>query len=279
MDADEGVREQQAAESREPDYRFVAATARWWRPRQTCRSPGDHLREAPHRGAVHRARGHLWRSQSVSCSGTRRGVARGRVVPALGGRGVRRQPDRWACRRWGRRRQLDQPTASSPWSPRVLCLVALRALGPRASRGRPGRLPPAVPATLLLVVGPGRDCRRPRPTAGDGVCTGFGPRRWARCRARATGRSAGGSAGGGVTRTYYIAADEVDWDYAPRRQERASPASRSTTTRTCSSKPGPAGSARRYVKCLYRGYTDAHVHAPASRGPPSEQPTSASSAR
>lgn len=59
----------------------------------------------------------------------------------------------------------------------------------------------------------------------------------------------------GVTRTYYIGADRVVWNYAPRgRNEitgRRFDAAADTFVR---SGPGRIGS--RYVKCLYRGYTD-----------------------
>ena len=49
---------------------------------------------------------------------------------------------------------------------------------------------------------------------------------------------------GGQTRHYYIAADVVDWDYAPSGQEPDHAARTSPTTRTSSSAAGPAASDR-----------------------------------
>ena len=58
------------------------------------------------------------------------------------------------------------------------------------------------------------------------------------------------------TRTYYIAADEVEWNYAPTRQK---PDHRQAVRRRAAIfvKQGPDGSARTYIKSLYREYTDA----------------------
>jgi FtsP/CotA-like multicopper oxidase with cupredoxin domain len=62
--------------------------------------------------------------------------------------------------------------------------------------------------------------------------------------------------GGGTTRTYYIEADEVVWDYAPAgRNEITGEPFDETADTYVRSGPGRIGS--RYVKCLYRGYTDA----------------------
>jgi hypothetical protein len=60
----------------------------------------------------------------------------------------------------------------------------------------------------------------------------------------------------GVTRTYYIAADEVVWDYAPdgRNDITGQPFDDVADTYVRSA-PGRIGS--KYVKCLYRGYADA----------------------
>jgi FtsP/CotA-like multicopper oxidase with cupredoxin domain len=60
----------------------------------------------------------------------------------------------------------------------------------------------------------------------------------------------------GVTRTYYISADEVVWDYAPdhRNEITGKPFDRAADTYVASGR-GRIGS--RYVKCLYRGYTGA----------------------
>lgn len=59
----------------------------------------------------------------------------------------------------------------------------------------------------------------------------------------------------GVTRTYYIGADEVVWDYAPagRNEITGKPFDEVADTYV---KTGPHRIGSRYVKCLYRGYTD-----------------------
>jgi hypothetical protein len=60
----------------------------------------------------------------------------------------------------------------------------------------------------------------------------------------------------GVTRTYYIGADSVVWDYAPDgKNDITSEPFDETADTYVQSGPGRIGS--RYVKCLYRGYTDA----------------------
>jgi manganese oxidase len=60
---------------------------------------------------------------------------------------------------------------------------------------------------------------------------------------------------GGVTRTYYVSADEVVWDYAPtgRNQITGRPFDATAATYTV---PGPQRIGSRYLKCLYREYTD-----------------------
>ena len=58
------------------------------------------------------------------------------------------------------------------------------------------------------------------------------------------------------TRTYYIAADEVVWDYAPAGRNLVTGQPFGPVENTfVASRPGRIGSA--YLKCLYRGYTDA----------------------
>jgi manganese oxidase len=60
----------------------------------------------------------------------------------------------------------------------------------------------------------------------------------------------------GVTRAYYIGADEVEWDYAPKgRNEITGEPFDDVSNTYVQSGRGRIGS--RYVKCLYRGYTDA----------------------
>ncbi len=59
----------------------------------------------------------------------------------------------------------------------------------------------------------------------------------------------------GVTRTYYIGADEIEWDYAPTgRNEITGQPFDETADVFVKSGPGRIGS--KYLKCLYRGYTD-----------------------
>jgi FtsP/CotA-like multicopper oxidase with cupredoxin domain len=71
-------------------------------------------------------------------------------------------------------------------------------------------------------------------------------------------RSVSGAAfrSNGRTRTYYIGADVVTWDYAPEgRNVIAGQPFDEVADTFVKSGPGRVGS--RYVKCLYRGYTDA----------------------
>jgi FtsP/CotA-like multicopper oxidase with cupredoxin domain len=64
-----------------------------------------------------------------------------------------------------------------------------------------------------------------------------------------------GGAGGGVTRTYYIAADEVVWDYAPSDSNLI--AGRPfTEDEAAFMEPGPTVIGRRVKKAIYREYTD-----------------------
>ena len=62
-------------------------------------------------------------------------------------------------------------------------------------------------------------------------------------------------AGTGITRTYFISADEVVWDYTPTHHNGITGEPFDATADTyVRSGPGRIGS--RYAKCLYRGYTD-----------------------
>jgi len=68
--------------------------------------------------------------------------------------------------------------------------------------------------------------------------------------------SGGGFQSDGVTRTYYISADQVNWNYAPQGTNEITGEPFDDVADTyVKSGPGRIGS--RYVKCLYRGYTDA----------------------
>jgi manganese oxidase len=73
----------------------------------------------------------------------------------------------------------------------------------------------------------------------------------------------------GVTRTYYISADKVVWDYAPdgKNDITGQPFDDVADTYV---KSGPGRIGSNYVECLYRGYTDASFSHLAP-SPPSEQ--------
>jgi hypothetical protein len=59
----------------------------------------------------------------------------------------------------------------------------------------------------------------------------------------------------GVTRTYYISADRVVWDYAPKGRNLIT-GHRFNADANVFVKSGPGRIGSRYEKCLYRGYTD-----------------------
>ena len=67
------------------------------------------------------------------------------------------------------------------------------------------------------------------------------------------GESSGSSAGG-VLRTYFIAADEVRWNYAPLGQDRLTGRPFSAAANVFV-KRGPDRIGSTYTKCIYRGYT------------------------
>ena len=69
----------------------------------------------------------------------------------------------------------------------------------------------------------------------------------------------------GTTRTYYISADQVDWDYAPAGMNEITGKPFDDVADTYV-KTGPGRIGSTYEKCLYRGYTDgtfAHLKAQA----------------
>jgi FtsP/CotA-like multicopper oxidase with cupredoxin domain len=70
------------------------------------------------------------------------------------------------------------------------------------------------------------------------------------------------------TRTYYIGADRVDWDYAPRGRNMITGRPFDETADTFV-RPGPGRIGSRYVKCIYR-YADAGFRRPRER-PASER--------
>jgi FtsP/CotA-like multicopper oxidase with cupredoxin domain len=71
---------------------------------------------------------------------------------------------------------------------------------------------------------------------------------------------------GGQTRTYFVSADRVSWDYAPSGRNQITGHRFGETAKVFTgSGPGRIGS--RYEKCLYRGYTDASFDRPEVRRP------------
>jgi FtsP/CotA-like multicopper oxidase with cupredoxin domain len=81
--------------------------------------------------------------------------------------------------------------------------------------------------------------------------------------------SAVATAAGGVTRTYYIAADEVKWDYAPTGANQITGQPFGDLENTYMQN-GPARIGRVYRKAVYREYTDATFSKLKSRGPDEE---------
>ena len=59
---------------------------------------------------------------------------------------------------------------------------------------------------------------------------------------------------GGTTRTYYIAAEEVTWDYAPTGRDLMMGGPLDTAEFDIAN--GPAVTARKFRKAIYREYTD-----------------------
>ena len=61
---------------------------------------------------------------------------------------------------------------------------------------------------------------------------------------------------GGKTRVYYVAADEVNWDYAPSGRDEAMGMDFDAIAKGYT-EPGPHRIGRVYKKAIYREYTDA----------------------
>ena len=141
----------------------------------------------------------------------------------------------------------------------VLCLVTLRARRRPASRPLTTRLFPVLCGALGLVVGLGSTAwaatsvgasDRPGDMAGmTGMGQATGPGYWSKVAGNRYVSTH-------VTRTYYISADEVAWNYAPsgHNQITGKPFDEVADVFVTSG-PGRIGSV--YRKCLYRGYTDA----------------------
>ena len=130
-------------------------------------------------------------------------------------------------------------------------LASLAALGWSRASTWPRRLPAAAGAAVLLL-GLGATAAAaaaPSGQAGMAGMTAAGAPHWSQV-------AGSGFRSDGITRTYYISADEVAWDYAPAGDNRITGKPFDEVADTyVKSGPGRIGS--RYVKCLYRGYTDA----------------------
>jgi hypothetical protein len=136
----------------------------------------------------------------------------------------------------------------------VLVVLGLAHHSPMGRLGS-GRATPAAVALVLLAGG--------LVATQQAVATSNGARHDGHATPAADAASywdqvAGGKSGGGVVRRYYVSADPVVWDYAPgginlisRNPFDADDGARVFVGRG----PGTIGS--RYVKCLYREYTDA----------------------
>lgn len=80
------------------------------------------------------------------------------------------------------------------------------------------------------------------------------------------GCGAGRAPNGGITRTYYLAAEEVDWDYAPGGIDRITgqpPKELAAMAMT----PGPISLGHIFRKAVFREYTDSTFQTPAQRPP------------
>jgi hypothetical protein len=69
----------------------------------------------------------------------------------------------------------------------------------------------------------------------------------------------------GATRTYYLAAEEVTWDYAPSGRDLMMGMPLDTSEFAIDN--GPSGVARRFAKAVYREYTDGTFRTPKPRPP------------
>ncbi|MFN2537734.1 MAG: multicopper oxidase domain-containing protein [Mycobacteriales bacterium] len=76
------------------------------------------------------------------------------------------------------------------------------------------------------------------------------------CTSGTTHHTSDQADGGGTTRTYYVSADEVLWDYAPSGRNQVTGVG-FTADQDVFVKRAKDRIGSRYLKCLYRGYTDA----------------------
>jgi hypothetical protein len=128
-------------------------------------------------------------------------------------------------------------------------LAALAAVGWRRLSSWPRRLPAPLGA-LVLVLGLGATAEAAAaPSEQAGMPGMTGASHWSQA-------AGGGFHSDGITRTYYIGADEVVWNYAPAHFNQITGKKFGEVENTYV-KSGPGRIGARYLKCLYRGYTDA----------------------
>jgi hypothetical protein len=132
----------------------------------------------------------------------------------------------------------------------VAVLASLAAVGWSRVSSWPRRLPVPVGA-MALALGFGATiaaASAPAQAGSPGMAMTSAPH-WSQV-------AGGGSRSDGVTRTYYVGADQVVWNYAPAGFNEITGKKFDEVANTyVKSSPGRIGS--RYLKCLYRGYTDA----------------------
>lgn len=140
-------------------------------------------------------------------------------------------------------------------------LASLAALGWSRVSSWPRSLPvPAGAAVLLLGLGATAAAAAvPSGQAGMAGMATAGAAHWNQV-------AGGGFRSDGTTRTYYIGADELVWNYASAGYNRITGKPFDEVADTyVKSGPGRIGS--RYIKCLYRGYTDAKFRHLQQRSP------------
>jgi len=244
-----------------PDYRFVAAAAALVASAAHVPITGEHLREAPYIGVlfiglevvclalavglVVRPRRWVWSAAATV------GAASVAVYLASRAFGLPLMADDRGD--WANPLGVVAVTAES-----VLCVVSLRARRRSAPRPVSTRLVPLVAGVLALVLGLGSTAwaatsvratvdARARGMAGMSMGTTTGQAYWSSVAGKRFVST-------GVTRTYYISADEVAWNFAPSGHNQITGKAFDTVADVfVRSGPGRIGSV--YNKCLYRGYT------------------------
>jgi manganese oxidase len=263
MSMDVAAREEGSVGTAMVDYRFVAAAAALVALAAHLPITGPHLREAPYVGVLFLAleaaclllavglvahpRPWLWRSAELvgALAVAAYLLSRAFGLPQMA-------EDRGD---WTNPLGVIAVTAES-----TLVLVAVRARRRRVVGPASTRLVPLLVGVLALAVGMGSTAwaatsqriavdSRPRGTPGMTMGTMTGQEYWSKVAGRPFAAT-------GTTRTYYISAEEVAWNYAPsgRNQITGKPFD-DVADVFVRSGPGRIGSV--YRKCLYRGYTDA----------------------